>query len=246
MSLILDALNKSEQDRPEHGATPGLHTIHHAAPQEGRRRLWVVWPLATVIFASLALGLWLGQTADAPAPTPVAPTPAPDTADEAPLSELLAEPTNVVAPEPAIVAADSAAEAALVQDSRVAALYAPVTQQKVPVPQQEDTPVAIDIEAMTQAAQQALAERPAAEHEVPLISELRQTTKDEIPSLFFTAHRWGSSPQDKDVVLNGKTYHEGDLVKPGLRLTEILRDSIVLDYQGTEFRLNSLNSWVNL
>jgi hypothetical protein len=47
-------------------------------------------------------------------------------------------------------------------------------------------------------------------------------------------------------VINGKTWREGDLVKPGLRLMEILEDSIVLDYRGTEFRLRSLNSWVNL
>ncbi len=248
MSLILDALNKSEQDRPEQETTPGLQTIHHTAPQEQRRWLWMAWPVATVIFASLALGLWMGRAPDAPRPQPapvvstpvIAPVPVPlaepvlavqETVLEAPPPEVLPEPTVVIA-EPAPTA-----------DNGVAALYAPVVEE---VPVVEDTPTAIDIDALAQAAEQALAERLAVEHNVPFISELRQSTKDEIPTVFFTVHRWSSSPQDKDVVLNGKTYHEGDLVKPGLRLTEILKDSIVLDYRGTEFRLNSLNSWVNL
>ncbi len=259
MSLILDALNKSEQDRPAKDVTPGLQTIHHTAPQEQRRWLWVVWPVATVIFAALALGLWMGRAADAPRPE----APFVSTAVTAPAPVPLAEPVLAVQeavleapqpevlevlPEPTVVITEPVSTI----DDSVAALYAPVVKQPVPNPQQkpapvvEDTATAIDIDALAQAAEQALAERLAVEHNVPFISELRQSTKDEIPTVFFTVHRWSSSPQDKDVVLNGKTYHEGDLVKPGLRLTEILKDSIVLDYRGTEFRLNSLNSWVNL
>lgn len=105
---------------------------------------------------------------------------------------------------------------------------------------------ALDVNAMTRAAEEALAERPVVHHAIPLIGDLNQNAKDEIPSLFFTSHRWDSLAGDREVVINGNTYREGDLVKPGLRLTEILEDSIVLDYRGTQFRLGSLNSWVNL
>jgi len=31
-----------------------------------------------------------------------------------------------------------------------------------------------------------------------------------------------------------------------MRVEEILSDSVVLDYRGTQFRLRALNSWVNL
>jgi hypothetical protein len=33
---------------------------------------------------------------------------------------------------------------------------------------------------------------------------------------------------------------------PGMKIEEILPDSVVLNYQGTQFRLRALNSWVNL
>ena len=102
------------------------------------------------------------------------------------------------------------------------------------------------MDALTRAAEQALAESPVVEHAAPLINELAQRTKDEIPSVYFSSHHWSSIPRERVVVLNGTPRREGETVKPGLTLVEILEDSIVLDYRGTEFRLRSLNSWVNL
>jgi len=83
-------------------------------------------------------------------------------------------------------------------------------------------------------------------HAAPDISELSQREKDQIPSVFYNSHFWASNPRERSVVLNGQSYREGDQVKSGLKLVEILEDSIVLSYQGTEFQLRSLNSWVNL
>jgi hypothetical protein len=48
------------------------------------------------------------------------------------------------------------------------------------------------------------------------------------------------------VVLNGKKVKEGERLAGGIRLDEILPDSIVLSYKGQQFRLRALNSWVNL
>jgi hypothetical protein len=84
------------------------------------------------------------------------------------------------------------------------------------------------------------------EHEAPFIVDLRQSVKDQIPSIFYSAHNWASNPAQRSVILNGEVRRAGEQVKPGLRLVEILEDSIVLDFRGTEFRLRSLNSWVNL
>jgi hypothetical protein len=109
----------------------------------------------------------------------------------------------------------------------------------------------LDVEALTSAAADALAahrafSEPVVEHEAPFIGDLRQSLKDEIPSIFYSAHNWATNPAQRSVVLNGEVCRAGQQIKPGLKLVEILEDSIVLDFRGTEFRLRSLNSWVNL
>ena len=150
----------------------------------------------------------------------------------------------------------------------VAALYAPAVavEEDAPVPVDSrvaeigvveveaavagSEPSSLDVAAL--AAQKALDERVAEPvevvvvHAAPLISELKQRTKDEIPSIFYSSHHWSTVAAERVVTLNGEARREGAQIKPGLRLVEILVNSIVLDYRGTEFRLRALNSWVNL
>lgn len=114
----------------------------------------------------------------------------------------------------------------------------------------EDHPP-LDVDTLARAAEAALEERssyaePVVEHEAPFIVELSQPVKDQIPSIFYSAHNWASNPSQRSVILNGQERRVGQQVKPGLKLVDILEDSIVLDFRGTEFRLRSLNSWVNL
>ena len=114
-----------------------------------------------------------------------------------------------------------------------------------------DDSAPVDVDALARAAEAALEDRsataePVGEHEAPFIADLSQPVKDQIPSIFYSAHKWASVPSERSVVLNGQERRAGQQVKPGLRLVEILEDSIVLDFRGTEFRLRSLNSWVNL
>jgi type II secretory pathway component PulC len=46
--------------------------------------------------------------------------------------------------------------------------------------------------------------------------------------------------------MNSKTLKVGGNPVNGVKIEEILPDSVVLSYQGTQFRLRALNSWVNL
>ena len=43
-----------------------------------------------------------------------------------------------------------------------------------------------------------------------------------------------------------KQLRVGGMVAPGVKLVEILPDSVVLSHDGREFRLRALNSWINL
>jgi general secretion pathway protein B len=255
MSLILDALNKSEHERPDNKAVPGLQNIHKAE-ETGKSGQWktFVWPLVALIFALAAVAGWLLRPPQMPVSVPPesaqqrVPTPAAAPVKSPEIVPVEAKVASTPVSAPAQQPAGSANVAALYAPT---ATPAPASAEPGLVPVQDVPAPAYDVEALARAARQALAERPVAEapmaeSQAPLISDLNQNIKDEIPTLYFSAHRWNSMPGNSEVVLNGKTYREGDLVKPGLRLTEIRENSIVLDYRDTPFRLRSLNSWVNL
>lgn len=103
----------------------------------------------------------------------------------------------------------------------------------------------LDVEAITRAARQRLAVEPVAVHPAPLLVDLPTVVKDEIPTIFFRQHDWSAQANTRNVNLNGKVFREGDQVAPDLQLLEIHSDFILMDFQGNEFRLRALNSWVN-
>ncbi len=281
MSLILDAINKSEQKRPQVETVPSVGTVHDAGvaatPSPWRRMLW---PVITTVLALLVLVLWLdldGRTAApveeaASSPAPAAPPALPEPAAPPVLPEpasLSSTPTpGPIVRKVASTSLSPAAEPSPGADATdVAALYAPAVDGDVSAPVDSAAveievlevelgetaavvpePAPLDLEAVALAAQKALDEQVeiVVVHAVPLISDLKQRTKDEIPSIFFSSHHWSTVAAERVVTLNGQARREGEQIKPGLSLLEILEDSIVLDYRGTEFRLRALNSWVNL
>jgi hypothetical protein len=269
MSLILDALNRSESDRRDPESVPGLQSVH-GSRDEAPAAPWCrfLWPGLTLVFALLALGLWMfsqpaaEKTATSPADAgftetvvSAQPEPAPEPA--------AVDPPAVPEPERAAAPADAPAAAASPSLSAdVAALYeqqpaadpdpAPAAAPRAQATSEPAAPEpALDVEAITRAARAELVEgsargEPVVEHSAPFIADLRQSQKDQIPSIFYSEHNWATNPAERSVVLNRQRFTEGQQVKPGLRLLEILPDSIVMEFQGTEFRLQSLNSWVNL
>lgn len=106
---------------------------------------------------------------------------------------------------------------------------------------------AVDIEKMVALARDGLENARLAEHPAPFIADLSQRTKDDIPTIFYQRHDYrGDASASSVVVLNGKELRVGGRPATGVKVEEILPDSVVLSYQGTEFRLRALNSWVNL
>ncbi len=104
----------------------------------------------------------------------------------------------------------------------------------------------IDIEKMILKAREDLENANLEEHSVPLLSGLSQHTKDSIPTIFYERHDYSDNPAQSSVVLNGKSVKAGGSPSAGLKVEEILPDSAVLNYRGTQFRLRALNSWINL
>jgi hypothetical protein len=104
---------------------------------------------------------------------------------------------------------------------------------------------AVDIEKLVEQAQAELKDASLTEHPVPLLSSLSQQTKDGIPTLMYQRHDYSGDPSRSSVVINGKTLRAG-ASGGGVKVEEILPDSVVLEVQGVRFRLRALNSWVNL
>ena len=102
----------------------------------------------------------------------------------------------------------------------------------------------LDIAAVVKRVQAELGKPALIAHSTPLIENLSQQKKNAIPSVMYTVHDWrpdGSS----QVTLNGTVLGVGQQ-RSGLKVEEILADSVILSYLGTAFRLRALNSWVNL
>jgi hypothetical protein len=305
MSLILDALNRSRQERD---AVPGLATEHlpvddrEPAPVWQKWVPWIALGMALLIIALLLLDRGSESPATAPAatvrgsensPAPLqVPAPQPATAaDVQPTTRgstaAAAEPASAVVSRGNVTSPGSDAETAesaqvsagTPTEAEVAALYSqepqvapqappaapvpeappreaasPATREPLEVAGQEQAAVepaveeeAVDIEKMVTLARDGVENARLAEHPAPFIADLSQRTKDEIPTIFYQRHDYrGDASSSSIVVLNGKELRVGGRPASGVKVEEILSDSVVLNYQGTEFRLRALNSWVNL
>jgi len=104
----------------------------------------------------------------------------------------------------------------------------------------------IDIEKAVLQAREDLKDERLDEHPAPFIAELSQQAKNDIPTIYYQRHDYSGDSARSSVMLNSKSVKVGANVAPGVKVDEILPDSVVLDYRGTQFRLRALNSWINL
>lgn len=156
-----------------------------------------------------------------------------------------ASPTEQVA-----TAAPSAAE----ENTAVAELYrkrdkplseSPTsTRETRPARVIEEEP--IDIESVLRLAQEEIKNASLAAHPAPFLESLSQQIKNDIPTIYYQRHDYSNQTSQSSVMLNSKTLKAGGNPLAGMTVDEILSDSVVLSYRGTQFRLRALNSWVNL
>jgi len=104
--------------------------------------------------------------------------------------------------------------------------------------------VAADFEQVLREARAQTRNLALEENPTPFLDELSGQFRDSVPTLMYLRHDFNSSGQST-VLINGETLREGQRTR-GVELREILDDSIIMRFNGTEFRLRALNSWVNL
>lgn len=118
------------------------------------------------------------------------------------------------------------------------------TQAAVVKPTAREEPV--DLEKMVLKAQGELENARLSEHPAPFISALSQQSKNAIPTIIYERHDYSGKASQSTVTFSGKALNKGGRTSAGVIVEEILPDSVVLNYKGTQFRLRALNSWVNL
>jgi general secretion pathway protein B len=190
------------------------------------------------------------------APVAIAPASAPQAAVQA---DAAAQPP--VGQSAAAAAPQTAAQAApqTIQDDAVVQLYQnrdleeePPVREPAPTSQrgvaQVDSELqrTSEVERILREARDEMENASLEEHSAPFLADLSQLSKDAIPTLYYQRHDYSSNASESSVTMNGSTVKAGGSVVPGMKVEEILPDSVVLNYQGTQFRLRALNSWVNL
>jgi general secretion pathway protein B len=224
MSYILDALKRADAER-ERGAVPGLHTqqattLMPPVDPNPQRRLW---PLLAVSLAlgCVVVGLWVWQTSGRDtraAPVEIAavrPTAPPPVASQDVESAPMPKPVPPSAPA--------------------------VAAQALSKPQVRPVVAAAESNAVapTAAISAAHTVAPAASVAavVPLLNELPEDIRRQIPTLTVTGAVDSDYPAQRMLLVNGQVLKQGSMLTPDLNLEEIRAHSSVLSFRGTKFRI---------
>lgn len=216
MSLILDALRKSEAER-RRGNLPALTLELPPSPPgaAASRAWWLAVPVALIL---AAIAFWMARPADRPPPAQPA----------------VASPFEAVATEAATVAEPAAI--------RAPALPEPVTNAPVTTEPVETGPVPA---ASTHAPQPEAVAMPATEMPEALgtttapvlaLADLTPGERRALPPLKLSMHMWSAAPADRFVILDGDRLGEGD--RAGSAVVErIDPDGVILAADGRRIRL---------
>lgn len=222
MSLILEALRKSEAERRRNDA-PNVYAELPPSPRVGQG---TIPPWAWMVIAIVAiLGVWwtmirhsappTPSTASATAPAPITTRPRPTTTALPPVRRLSPPPA------PAVVAR---APAAVVTPNPIA-LPAPGITAPTTVPSPRSTP-APSVASIARGEYNGTMQ----------LSDLSIEERKALPPLKLSMHMWNDDPARRFVILDGKRLGEGDRIGDAV-VTAITSDGIVLGWNGRRIKL---------
>lgn len=77
------------------------------------------------------------------------------------------------------------------------------------------------------------------------ITDLPFSVQSDIPTMMYTNHQY-KGERNSRVEINGKLLRENSNAASGVKLKKILQDGIILQFKEHEFKMQALNSWINL
>lgn len=232
MSLILEALRKSEAER-RRGLPPDLHAELPPTPARRARAMpAAAWAMAAVASVAL-LAWWFMRTpamreeavsGSAARNAPDAPVAVEARAQRAPLPGLTPLPD---AAAPSAPAGTAPAPASVTPDSTQAApaQAVPIDPGASPLPATPPRTAATTVPNPPADAAPPVPGRPLS------LSELDPGARDALPPLRMSMHLWNETPALRFAIIDGQRVSEGDTVGE-VRIARIERDGVLLEWQG--------------
>lgn len=262
MSLILEALKKSERQR-QIGTAPTL-----ATPPMSRRRNrstlpWLVLAIAIAVVA----GWWLSRedNSDSVAPADVqdagtasAPVAATAKTPEVPMTTVAPPPAVNIEPTAPAPATAVSTEKRLAEAAVAVAAAAPPTAKPsistppAAAPSVTPPPAVVVVEPTAPQAAKAVppapvatapatpppataAASPSATASLPKLWELPYEKRKDIPALVMSLQVYAADAAQRFAIINDERHVEGDDLGDGLLLKEITPDGLIVEYRGERF-----------
>lgn len=242
MSIILDALRKSERER-QSGQVPGMSAVvSETALARPRWISWIVGILALVNVAGVAYWLYRGDLSPVQKPSQTQ-----READKAAVSHN--EPVTQapsLAPSLQAPVADTRPPMAPVEVMPIPApiLQPPATSMPEhlmppanPTRAASDNDDSVDreLEAEEGAKNEALSLQAPVGAGLPMINDMPEAFRSRIPSFRITMFAYSENPQDRFVIINMKKLVAGDVLPGGVLLIEIRAENLVGELDGQKF-----------
>jgi len=258
MSLLLDALNKADQERKRNETTPGISSNHERRGDDEPRG----YPLLLIVAGAVGLILllaviyWLGQRSTAPvttrAPAITSTMPA-ETSNKKTVAPNAAKPAETPQEQQTTQSADSASNA----DENVADLYqqnnqVPPSNASITIsaPQPEPAQPAPEPVQATPEPAPAIPENIVSPTSItqfanlPELHDLPNNILDKVPTLTYSEHNYNAN--DGSVKINGAIFHVNEQIANGIVIDKILEDGMILHIDNYPFKMRAMNSWINM
>jgi len=217
MSIILDALKKSDTER-QRQSTPGIASIPAAnAGRSSSRWFWIIGLLLVLNLAAVAFLInRTGESSASPAEAETVPS-SPSTTPTLPIERpAVSAAAPVEGSEPAAITPQPAQESSIATSSRSNQAPAIETTRSTTAPPPPGPTVADNL---------------------PTFDELRARGVLQLPDLYIDIHVYSDNPAERFIFVNMSKYKERAKLAEGPVVAEITPDGVVLDYLGTAFLL---------
>jgi len=226
MSLILEALRKSEAER-RRAQAPDLRA--ELPPTRVQRRAVIpAWTWLLPASAFLLAAAWLMRTPDQASPATTDADPGMSANREMsstlPVVPRLSPPAAVVAPKPAT---------ATTQASTSSRTPSPAVAQPTTVTAPEPIPAPIEPRPLPPVATPSA---DASGSDILQLSDLSAAERKSLPPLKVSMHMWDGNAARRFVIVDGNRLVEGDRIGDAV-VTTITADGVLLDWNGRRLKL---------
>lgn len=237
MSLILDALRKSEAER-RRGQAPDLFTpVTARSAANAKPGIALLLTAASALLVATGIAFWPHSNPSPATTTATHDAEAASAATQREVAPVSTTPTVTAAASPAIKPPPTALVAAsksLAPKPATASLPAEIPAPPIASPASSDT--GATVMPLPDAPDAAVVDNADNEPALPSLATLDSATRAQLPPLQLSMHVWNADATRRFAIIDGQRLGEGGRLA-GVVVTEIRHDGVVLDIDGRQFLL---------